>query len=659
MTNDYKENLLNYLTGNLETTIKIDSPYYLESTDTINENLYEYLSNRYEGIFELQGSVQCKDGKGNYNGKILYWGYGYVNYNDEEPETFLLLVDNNFNPLSLMTTYSSGYPLFKIAKIEVAEDGTMYGIDYMWEDSGQCKFRIVLFNNMSEIPKGYSTYTCILRNSYYIPGYTVEDDLNPIQEVFIKKSPQSATYYYSIAESTGVDYFPGIFKINVGSSNEWTKYPDILFESSGQKEVFIFFDSNDSVNTKYYIIEDSGNDKKLTVVDTVGENDPTYTTLLSEIWPYYSSNEMNWYYNYIKAKENGDLYIILYGKDEVSSNYYEQLVKVYLYNGEMNLLATKRTDTGGTDDNVNVPEIYYKLSDNNLFLYMYIQEDMTTSEGYDEIWFTMVNEKNDINTIKNTGQKKSRSIYSAFDNLVNINNTYNLYNFSLYYLDSGGSYHLLKTSLIYNEQNYNGEEYINKNTLIGKQGVLFDANNKPIFARNLYNYKVYNNRTISVLNVPNNMLNDVSIAKEQLIGETNSTLFDNSQSITKNIYEELFVNFFSTLKMQNRNESIYIENKEGAIRLNQSASNDNDYMDAKATKIRINYSDDTQYITTFSATITNNVATYEIYLQAPEDRTITSIDILSQDEKTLYTTIQNLTLTPGNYYKISQDCHIE
>ena len=82
-------------------------------------------------------------------------------------------------------------------------------------------------------------------------------------------------------------------------------------------------------------------------------------------------------------------------------------------------------------------------------------------------------------------------------------------------------------------------------------------------------------------------------------------------------------------------------------------------MDAKATKIRINYSDDTQYITTFSATITNNVATYEIYLQAPEDRTITSIDILSQDEKTLYTTIQNLTLTPGNYYKISQDCHIE
>jgi|GEM_PF-6915964 len=155
------------------------------------------------------------------------------------------------------------------------------------------------------------------------------------------------------------------------------------------------------------------------------------------------------------------------------------------------------------------------------------------------------------------------------------------------------------------------------------------------------------------------MLNDINISKENLLGETNTTLFENTQSITKNIYEELFINFFSTLKMKNENESIYVDNKEGAIRLNQSVCSILDYEDAKATKIRKNYSDGTNYTTSTTATINNGVATYEIYLQVPEDKEITSIDILSEDEKTLYTSIKNLTLTPGGYYRITQDVHVE
>jgi len=367
----------------------------------------------------------------------------------------------------------------------------------VWEESGQCRFRIVLFNNISEIPKGYSTYTCILRNSYYIPGYSVDDDLSPYHQVFIKKSPQSAKYYYSIAESTGVDYSPGTFTINVGSANEWVKLPDILFYSSGRKEAFIYFNSEDVVNTRYYIIEDSENDKQLSVATTTGENDPTYTTLVSELYPYFSNTPYDdeSYWNEIRAKENGDIYIVLYGKNQVTSNSWEQLIKVYLYDNKMNLLLTKRSGTTSNQDSIDTPEVYPMLSGDNLFLYMYIQEDVTNIDSDDEIWFTMVNEKNDIQTLQNTGYKKKTTTYAAFDNVLSLTNTYNLYNYILYYY-SGTGYNLLTTKLIYNESNYNGTKYNGLNSLIGKQGVLLDTNNKPIFARNLYNYKVYNNKRL-------------------------------------------------------------------------------------------------------------------------------------------------------------------
>ena len=330
MTNDYKENLLDYLTGNVVATSQTTTPYYLEHESVSSNTLSDFLRQRYNGVFELNGSVQCKDGTGKYNGKILYWGSGYVNQSDDEEEFFLLLVDDKLNPISLITSYASGSKLFPIANLEVAEDGNIYGIDYVWEESGQCKFRIVLFNNISEVPKGYSTYTCILRNSYYIPGYDVDDDLNPYHQVFIKKSPQSAKYYYAIAESTGVDYFPGTFTINVGSSNEWVKFPEILFNSSGRKEAFIYFDNEDVVNTRYYIIEDSENDKQLSVATTTGENQPNYTTLVSAMYPYFSNTPYDYeaYWNEIRAKDNGDIYIVLYGVNQVTSSSWEQLIKV-------------------------------------------------------------------------------------------------------------------------------------------------------------------------------------------------------------------------------------------------------------------------------------------------------------------------------------------
>ena len=76
---------------------------------------------------------------------------------------------------------------------------------------------------------------------------------------------------------------------------------------------------------------------------------------------------------------------------------------------------------------------------------------------------------------------------------------------------------------------------------------LYNSNNKIIFARNLYNKVINANTTISTLNIPNTNLNDITIYNQSLIGETNYVLMNNQESITKNIYENLNINFYTTL----------------------------------------------------------------------------------------------------------------
>ena len=174
----------------------------------------------------------------------------------------------------------------------------------------------------------------------------------------------------------------------------------------------------------------------------------------------------------------------------------------------------------------------------------------------------------------------------------------------------------------------------------------------------LYNYKVYNNRSMSVLNVPNTFLNNIDITNQQLLSSTNCTLVSSMETINKNIYEDLYINFNNQITMQNQNEDNYVDNLEGAIRLNKSSNSDLDYDNAKANKIRVNYDDNTNYVTTAPNSITNNVCTYTIGVHVPSDKNIQSIEIISNDENTTYQTITNLNLENNKYYVITQDVHV-
>ena len=236
-------------------------------------------------------------------------------------------------------------------------------------------------------------------------------------------------------------------------------------------------------------------------------------------------------------------------------------------------------------------------------------------------------------------------------NTLTIIKVYNLYNMFYQSKDNGTS-HLQ----IYNVNNYNGSAYSNINSMVPNQGVLYDGKGNPIFARNLYNKTITGRTTQSTIEVPNNYLNDKIIAKENLLSETNSILISNNQTITKNIYETLNINFINTLQIKNDNdEANPILNPVGASKLNNSISETTDYDNTKALKIKINYADNTNYILQLKEnqidkiSDTNYMYDFDIYAS----KSITNIQIISNDETTIYQTITS-TFEVGKFYNITQ-----
>ena len=208
--------------------------------------------------------------------------------------------------------------------------------------------------------------------------------------------------------------------------------------------------------------------------------------------------------------------------------------------------------------------------------------------------------------------------------------------------------------------------------------VLYDENDKKIFARTLYNKNINGPTTTSIVQVPNQFLNDITIAKQHLGGRTYYILTTNDEPFTKNQYEEVYVNFANTWRMINQNDNNNpIINIAGASRFNQAISQATavpgepdydgvyEYANSWTCYYRINYSDDTyldRYFLEEDITIEDlqppYTRRYFMNLIAPTDKTITSIQILSTDKQTVYQTITGLNLQAGKYYELTQDVYV-
>lgn len=637
MTNDYKENLLEYLTGNIAQGISSATPMYAEvTTSDYNDNPTDL------------GSlvVRCKDGQGNYNGLDLYYSHG---------GNKISLVDSkDMTIIKTFTTFASGTPFGTFLNIEVDEVGNAYGLDYIVQN-GVNVYRIILLNNISEIPKGYNDYQVILRNSYYVQGYDpYGDDINPQYETFLAKSTQSATYYFALQEGTGSLIMPSLFQINVGAENTWTRLPDVLFTFGDVDIGHIYFDTNDQPIAEYIGTERRDNEWAINKATTIGDNEPTYVDLVTNVIRDYYHSPISEVTNFditLYSNYNNNFYFAIVGVIPSGSQYVSKM-DIYNYdNGNIVLLDEKVSPSGGST--IAPYNIRGKVVNG---LFMYLTPQYKSGSVYN-LCFSMVGREVKENFFIKTDIENSWS--SLAIKRYGVYNLYNEYIINYINRDSNDSpYYLVTYKMVYNQNNYNGLKYKDKKMLVPTQGLLFDSDNNLVFARNLYNLKVYNNQTMATINVPNNLLNNVTISNENLYSSTSYELIDNTQTINKNVYENLYINFINAITMQNRNTNDYSYNLQGSSRLNISSGKDLDYENAKATKIRVTYDDETSYITKVSSTLVNNVYRYSIGVHVPSDTNIQKIEIISNDEVTTYQTISNLNLENNKYYVITQDVHV-
>lgn len=657
MTNDYKELLLKYLTGNLTNDYNVSTmnPYY-ESVD--------YQTKPGSEGFPSGVSIQCLDGEGKPNGKTIFYE---PNYGKK-----LYLVDNDMNILNIYDSWYTGTEFDTFLKLGVDEEGQFYGIDY--NETTQ-KFRFILLNNISEpvkMPDGTTRYRAVLRNSYFIQGYDPNvDDPSPTAPVYLGKAKGQAVYYFAFTDSTLENIMPSTLTINVGAENEWTRLESILV-SQGAKVLdnIIYFNSEGTPYVSYFVY-DSYMYNKIIRVDVVGDGEPVRTDLIdiSQVESSYSAMTGASFEYDLVAMAKEQYYFIVKAAVKYSSSYKPyQLIQLFRdgFTDRNNYVWSNGGYFGTTSTPNRLPKISYQMNDNGDLSMFYRFIDDTT-DTYDKLYFTFI-----PNNPEHTLPKKffdietDTTIYNVVASRVLVSNAFNLIK-GIQQNEVYGEGTIKNTivSLIYNDDNYNTEAF-EKNgndtrTLVPNQGILLGTNNKPIFARNLYNLKTYKNKSTSVLNVPNNMLNDVSIEKNKIISMFNNDINENSDSIEKNIYEDLYINYFNTLTMQDQNTSDYVDNLEGAIRINQSANKLGDYELAKATKIKITYDDNTYKIGGANSSITNGICTYEFYVYVPNDKNIIKIDIMSEDEETIYQTIDDFptSLLTTKTYKIQQDVRVE
>lgn len=671
MTEDFKEKILKYLVGKYdisETKFDIQS---FSSLSTETTNLITQLDEAFPNGYIQTDYVLTKDNKGNNNGYVLVYGNYYIDNTKTTTKSYILLLDNVLNLLQIFTKYSSNVDFETIQLIDVDNEGNTYLI----EERTQGK-RLVLLNNMSIKRQIDTKYSATIRTAYPLQGNIA--NANKVEKM--KKSPGSGRYLFVGKQDNNNTPLVTEFIINVGSTNEWNDYTcdetlskdfiikdlyaswdeddNLLFDIIGANITFIAPDENDFIN---------GDIVSLTNQNTL-PNKMLFHIDISKFQDYFfkEKNGIPRKDIDIKIKEFGDFYISIGGTCIWSGDEYTSGI-VILRNFSGLILEISERQSGLTSRNsANCTALTKLFNINNQIFVLYL---------FNDILLNQLNVKYSVNVQwcdqipGNEPLKLGATNIESLNkfNIILIKNEFNLFKFycilNVYNYDTSNyEYKKLSTYLIYNSLNYNGFPRQDYDSMIPNSGVLYDNNGLALFARNLYNKTINNNTTTSVLEVPNTMLNDVEIAKEDLIGKENNVLIENNQSIFTNIYETLNINFYNTLLMKNaNNRQNEILNPTGASRLNYDISangTEDSYNNTKGTKLKINFDDNTSFIQTIDTTtqveIVNNMAIIDFTIYVPTDKNITNIQIISNDEITIYQEITNLSLENGKFYQLTQ-----
>lgn len=674
MTNDYKNILTQYISGNLEEEQGRNVALF-DTTTSDTTTIYSQLQQTFPHGFIQNGTLQCKNVNGEYNGFIIAYGAYYINDDRDydEAKGYMLLFDNNFELVQIITEYTSGTDCSIFMKLVATNDGTLVGLDY-----NDNKNRFIMLNNPSVKLPAQENYTLKLRSSYYLQQNVANISHTLRSNAYIlDKDPNSANYLIGATDiTTGYEALTQ-FKINVGTTNEWTNYT-FTFPTN-----YEYLDQNyyDITNTFVYwqdekpyissFLYHNGSATYQNVEYWMCElllfknNGTTNIDQLSEIGSIYESTTGNCYaggaVSYIS--ENNFYFVKAFGLTGYGNIGEDNTLCImdidHYHNGQV---VSMYHDEFIQNNETGVSGAYYDFEFFNIngticMIYSCITARLAQYAPMITKGVLLQNANSD-ESIKNAQTTLGSPYYYSYSqfHLSTIVNQYDLYKYYLLIEDYDEGWVLRKNDIIYNYLYYNGYPYIATNMFNPRQVKLQDDNGN-IFVRELYNKVVDKNLTEATVQIPNTMLNDIPITKNILVGATNYELVENSDTIEKNIYETLYINYFNTIIVENRNKPSYVQNQSGANRVNNSISNLFDYENMKIAKYRVNYKDNTEVIRNIdNITLTNNVITFEFKIYV--DREIDNIELISEDKNTIYQTITN-GFVIGRLYDISQDCYVE
>lgn len=643
MTQDFKNNILAWLVGKYEVERPgVNAPTFSNTTETTS-NFYTDLQNEFSNGFTIKDIIQTKF-KSNNAGIMVVYG----NYNDEtyEEHGFIDIINEKGETIQILKSFNNGTLLKTLVCLNVTDDGVFYGIDSNSSGGGK---RVILLNNFTIKLPNQTNYEITLRNSYNIPNTSgAYADIADV--VGIKKSPNDATY---LIYGTKTNELPFVtkFKINVGSDNEWVEYTyssstvyayaKDLYVTDWEKCFFALgcYDVNRSTNVTGY------------AEYTISQEDVTTMTRNYKTNLKVDNNERLGLGD-INIIDTSHAYLSYYIRNENQGYYLQCLVVVFRIGTSKHYIYEINSDPV-----ILGKYIKTKAVQGNIF-FLLPEWNVNADSGTISIGFL------GDNYMPYTEVVAEMTAYTDI-NAFYMSNAFNLYNYNVLLSewnedDETETSTLYNNQIVYNVNNYNGEAYNGLGGLKPNSSVLYDSNNIAIFARNLYNRVINANITTSTVEVPNTYLNDTIIAGQNLLSETNNILNSVSSNIQKNIYETLNINFINTLNIKNSNDpNNEVLNMVGASRLNNSISLTTDYNNAKANKYRLNYSDNTSLIRTFldsQVTCLNNTATYDFVIYT--GKLVNSIDIISNDEATIYQTIDTSNLSINKYYKITQEVEI-
>lgn len=599
MTNAYKNNVLDYVVNQVTEQTGTNMPLFDAGT-TINKSIIDDIKtklNAYRIVYS--NYIYDQDSQ-----LLMYYGSYKLVEDDDLKYGYVYIVDTNLNEVKMITNYASGGYLFPMIDIQKAEDGTYYALAY-----SQGVARVLLLNNLfAKRPNG--DYQVVLRASYIVPNsenYRFFDHTvfyyQPLP--LIRKAPDKATYYIIGTQKANSNIDIIEFTINVGTENEWLVKSlnsnlysyDILIEKDKLYVIGVDYDSN-------FIEFEIGENVNRLVNLSLGNVDVEIIIAKSLNEIYYAATDYdNYTVDFYKIKDTQSTYLF-----EIFDTHLNVVFNVEKVNGIL---------------------VMRKVSNGDGKAYLGILQDDTP-------YFSSAIDVNN-----------SRWMYVVYN--------YNLLN--LYMDTSSADYSTVSTqrfTIDYNPLNYNGNDYSNYNQTIPKKARLYSGR-QMVFARNLYNRTLNGNTATSTLQVPNTLLNDVTLNIENLISETDSLINNKSTSITKNIYETLYINFMNTLNVKDEDTNTMYPNAASYINLNINTGTKQNCNLSHVGKVAINYSDKTiiqeivwnydtdHYETTFTIDCTQEVPT---------------IDFISNDETTIYIS-KELDVSVGSYYVISQKLRIE